>query len=309
MKEFNKIIMSEFKKRGILRNLIIYNAKISLKFFQRSLQLIDQIIFNIYRKFFKVNVYDCMIFHNELELLKLRLEYLKDDVDIFVIVEAKITFTGKLKDKFNAEEFLENLPLDLKNKIRYIQINPLHIPFEAKNDPWEVENYVRNAISYGLSDLRHFDFVWISDIDEIPNRDAKFKLGKLSMYFSNYKMNLLKNNKWDWSKAVLGKTFFRLSPQKIRMNSWKYGFAVKNGGWHFSFLMNVEQIIDKVKSFSFTNLNKKEYLDPIHLENCIKNGYDIFKRKGEDLHKENDLSFLPEIVRNNISKYKKFIIN
>ena len=71
----------------------------------------------------------------------------------------------------------------------------------------------------------------------------------------------------------------------------------------------LEQIIDKVKSFSFTNLNKKEYLDPIHLENCIKNGYDLFKRKGEDLHKESDLSFLPDIVIKNISKYKKFIIN
>ena len=48
-------------------------------------QIVDQKLFDVYRNFFKVRVFDCFIFHNELDILKLRIDYLKDTVDFFVI--------------------------------------------------------------------------------------------------------------------------------------------------------------------------------------------------------------------------------
>ena len=42
-------------------------------------------------------VYDCFPFFNELDLLEIRLNVLKDGVDRFVIVEAGETHTGKPK--------------------------------------------------------------------------------------------------------------------------------------------------------------------------------------------------------------------
>ena len=55
--------------------------------FPLFLQIVDQKLFDVYRNFFKVRVFECFIFHNELDILKLRIDYLKDTVDFFVIVE------------------------------------------------------------------------------------------------------------------------------------------------------------------------------------------------------------------------------
>ena len=39
-----------------------------------------------------MKIYDCFIFFNEIEMLKIRFNYLNDIVDYFVIVEANTTF-------------------------------------------------------------------------------------------------------------------------------------------------------------------------------------------------------------------------
>lgn len=57
-----------------------------------------------------------------------------------------------------------------QEKKRYVQLNPQHLPEEIKNDPWEMEYFIRNAISFALNDISYFDFLWISDVDEIPNK-------------------------------------------------------------------------------------------------------------------------------------------
>ena len=52
--------------------------------------------------------YDCFLFNNELDLLEIRLKYLWDVVDTFVIVEADTTFAGEEKPlhfKENKERF------------------------------------------------------------------------------------------------------------------------------------------------------------------------------------------------------------
>ena len=297
--------MNLFKR--ILRNKLILKVRSIYKIFPLFIQAIDQTSFDVYRNFFNVRVFDCFIFNNELDLLKLRLDYLKDTVDIFVIVEAKLTFTNKEKEKYYAYEYIDKLPHYLRKKIRYVQLNPLHFPEEIKKDPWEMEYFVRNAISYGLNDINYFDFLWISDADEIPNKNNVFKLGSLSMFFSYYKMNYLKKFSWNYSKAILGKHIKNKKPQFLRLNKWKFGFKVKNGGWHFSFLMSPKMIREKVKSYAHTEVAKEEWISIENIEKSIKNKQDLFGRTNEDLYLEKDLSFLPEIVLKNLSNYKKFI--
>ena len=276
--------------------------------FPLFLQLVDQNLFDIYRNFFKVRVFDCFIFHNELDILKLRIDYLKDTVDFFVIVESKLTFTNKEKEKYYACEYIKKLPYNLRKKIRYVQLNPQHLPEEIKNDPWEMEYFVRNAISFALNDICYFDFLWISDVDEIPNKNNIFKLGRLSMFFSYYKMNLLKKFPWqNYAKAILGKHIKNNKPQFLRWNKWKFGFKVKNGGWHFSFLMHPNMIKEKVKSYAHSENNKDEFISLENIKKSIKNKKDLFGRTNEDLYLEKDLSFLPEIVLENLNYYKKFI--
>ena len=56
---------------------------------------------------------DSFIFFNEKELVELRIRYLEEIVDMFVIVEANITHQGKRKDW--------NFPSILKNNLKEFQ--------------------------------------------------------------------------------------------------------------------------------------------------------------------------------------------
>ena len=47
-----------------------------------------------------MKVIDCFPFFNELDLLEIRLNELKDVVDVFVLTEAPFTFTGREKPLF-----------------------------------------------------------------------------------------------------------------------------------------------------------------------------------------------------------------
>ena len=293
--------INTFKKKFFFIKKFIFSI------YTPSIQFIEQNLFNVYRNFFKVRVFDCFIFNTEIDLLNLRLDYLKDTVDIFVIVESKLTFTNNLKEKYFAEEFINDLPNDLKKKIRYIQINPKHIPENIKNEPWEVEGFIKNGILFGLTDVRDFDFLWISDLDEIPNKNKVFRLGRLSMFFSYYKMNLLKNYYWRMSVAILGKHIKNTTHYNIRRRKWFFGNDVKNGGWHFSYLMNEKEIREKVKTLCETHFAKEKFINLQAIQNAIKNKKDLFGRPSEDLKLVKDLSFLPDIVLENLEKYKKFI--
>ena len=182
-----------------------------------------------------------------------------------------MTFTNKEKEKYFAQDYINKLPNYLRKKIRYVQLNPLDFPVHIKTDPWQMEYFVRNAISFALNDVSYFDFLWISDADEIPNKKNVFKIGRLSMFFSYYKMNLLKKSLWEYyAKAILGKHILNNKPQTLREHKWKYSLKVKNGGWHFSFLMNPKMIRDKVKSYAHTEVNKEQFISLESIENQSK---------------------------------------
>lgn len=110
-------------------------------------------------------IYDCFPFFNELDVLEIRLNVLKDVVDKFVLVEAGETHTGKPKP-FYFEE----------NKARFAAFADriIHIKIEkfpAGHDAWWNENYQRNELMRGLVDAKDDDDILISDLDEIPNPD------------------------------------------------------------------------------------------------------------------------------------------
>jgi beta-1,4-mannosyl-glycoprotein beta-1,4-N-acetylglucosaminyltransferase len=112
---------------------------------------------------------DCFTFFNELDLLEIRLQYLYNVVDYFVIVEADTTHSGNLKN-FNFQVARERFaPFD--DKIIYV---PIKMKFfkEQKKVAWKREGYQRNCIEKGLKELNPdpHDLILISDLDEIPDK-------------------------------------------------------------------------------------------------------------------------------------------
>jgi beta-1,4-mannosyl-glycoprotein beta-1,4-N-acetylglucosaminyltransferase len=107
-------------------------------------------------------VYDCFMFFNEIELLKMRLEELDPVVDYFVLVESIETQRGDGKPLYfndNRQHFEKYL-----NKIIHVIVDERH----PEMDLWGRENFQRNCIARGLQYCNSSDLVIVSDLDEIP---------------------------------------------------------------------------------------------------------------------------------------------
>ena len=62
----------------------------------------------------QVKILDTFLFYNELDLLKVRLAYLGEHVDQFIITEANIDFAGKPKPFLLNAELIRSLPFSEK---------------------------------------------------------------------------------------------------------------------------------------------------------------------------------------------------
>lgn len=163
---------------------------------------------------------DCFTFFNELDLLEIRLKYLYDVVDYFVIVEADTSFNGDAKqmvfqenrDRF--EPFME--------KIIFVPINMKD--FDKKmNAAWEREEYQRNSIQKGIDTLclAETDLVLISDLDEIPNKNILIDLK------NNCKIDIKKENNF---LLILNALFYLLKAgfyKIINKKTWKLRSQLK----------------------------------------------------------------------------------
>ena len=92
-----------------------------------------------------MQIFDCFMFHNEFDLLELRLKELYDYVDCFVIVGSDLSFTCREK------------PYHFEiNKKRYDPwIDKIkHVKFKSFGHaiPWNNEHDQRNAIMNALTD-------------------------------------------------------------------------------------------------------------------------------------------------------------
>jgi beta-1,4-mannosyl-glycoprotein beta-1,4-N-acetylglucosaminyltransferase len=229
-----------------------------------------------------MKIYDCFMYYDEDLLLDLRLNYLSQYVDFFVICESSFTHRGERKKlNFELNKFKE-----FKNKIIYLNLD--HQPLNIKNinvedSEEEKENknifngyahdiFQRQYLELGLKNTDDDDIIFISDIDEIPkleNFDFS-KIGNNIICFKQklfyYKFNLLyKNFDWFGTKCCKKKIF--KSPQWLReIKSKKYSpfridilFSKKkysnithvdDGGWHFSYIKSPDKLFEKLKNFA-----------------------------------------------------------
>ena len=269
--------------------------------------------------------YDIFFFHNELHLLELRIKENWNFFDKFILVQGDKTFQGNNKSKlFETDDF---------KKFEYSQKLEVHnVVLKSKNDftfesPWQNENLQNNYVNDFIKSKDENDFFFFGAIDEIPNKK------KISEHINDYKTALTMeqdlfyyafNNKvinHKWTGTIL------LKKQDIKHNSLTHIFnrryfelpKVSNGGWHFSFLGNTDDIIEKLESFSHQEYNTKHFKDRKNIENKIKNSIDIFERKkgdpnlgGQDpfimKRVEIDNSF-PDYLRNNKEKFSKYILS
>lgn len=272
-------------------------------------------------------VYDCFSFFNELDLLEVRLNYLNDCVDYFVIVEASRTFQNKPKELIfekNKARFEKFLP-----KIRHIVVDKYPTFFTRFRRPktWDFERNQRDFIKFGLTDCQPDDLILLSDVDEIPKPkaieaakslpDLKVFQQKMFNYFINcfvYDYNepipyiAEGYMPWHGSIAVHYKDFTNFEDLRTSRNQAKTKRSfIKDGGWHYSWLGGVDRILEKLEAYSHVENNKAENKSPERIRQLITSGSDLFgsglKTKIVDPFED-----CPEYLKNNIDKYPDFIL-
>lgn len=111
-------------------------------------------------------IYDCFQFYNEIDILKIRLNVLKDVVDKVVLSESTTTFSGKAKPLY----FEENKELfkEFEDKIIHVIVDDT--PMDC--DAFTRDSHQKCAVMRGLKDAKENDIIIFSDVDEIPNPET-----------------------------------------------------------------------------------------------------------------------------------------
>jgi beta-1,4-mannosyl-glycoprotein beta-1,4-N-acetylglucosaminyltransferase len=209
-----------------------------------------------------------IMFFQENMLFDIRYRELKDVVDVFVVVEASETFSGKKKE---VNFIYGHLP-----KVRHFVIDfPSHL-----NDAWRREYYQRNKIK-DLAELVGAKYLVFSDADEIPSREGIVQWAK-----DGYPHNtafLGETYYYCFNLCVMDHTIpcsvgvrfpFDEDLQTIRKS--KHVVEYPNSGWHFSFIGDAEANKRKILSYSHTELQhfaKKDWI-----EEAMQSRRDVFGR-------------------------------
>jgi len=262
-------------------------------------------------------VIDCFPFFNELDLLEVRLHELAPVVDVFVLSEATLTFTGKPKPLYyhdNRSRFrsfsdrIHHVIVSDYTGMKLDDTRSMDREQKQRGLDWMVERF-----KPGLQDL-----VIMADVDEIPRAStitqAKKETGWLAamieMQLYYYYMNCrAKGRPGSWRNPRL----LRVNRgERIHYNSTRKGFRDKDywdAGWHFSFLHgSVEDIQYKVASYTHApEFDNEHYMDPEHINDCIEQGRDIFRRKRYQFEYLDDLGFLPQYIQDHPDKFAKYI--
>jgi hypothetical protein len=240
---------------------------------------------------------DLFPFFNELDLLEIRLNSLAPYVERFVLVEMPVTHSGKLKPLYFEE-----------NKARFKDFNITHLIAPPKKDTsWVLEHYQREYLMNGLLNVDEDEVVLLSDLDEIPDLgkyiDGQEGAFKQKLYY--YYLNVFTgDSNWKGTIATRMKNISKLN--RIRNLRNKYPTIV-HGGWHFSTLGPVENIIYKIESFAHVELNTPEHKSRI--EENRRTLTDPYNRVAKNWGERKDVKLMvetpngPEWLLNNKERY------
>ena len=242
-----------------------------------------------------MKIIDAFTFNNELDLLEIRLHELNNVVDHFVLSESTVTHANKPKPLYfslNRERFRPFL-----HKIDLVIFDDVKNP-----SSWGIENDHRRSLSEKIPvNLQDEDIILISDVDEIPRKEAISKLKNLqekdfpltlcyNMYSGSFYNKVIEpaNHLQNDSTVALkfGQYKQKPDPQFYRdERSVKYP-RIHDAGWHFTSMGGPRSVRKKVYSFAHDEYRNSDLdFSESALAERIKNGQDLFYRPGYRIEK------------------------
>ncbi len=275
----------------------------------------------------KPKLLDVFLFYNELDLLKARLEYLGPLVDHFIISEANVDFSGRPKEFLLSQELVNTLPF--ANKIIYNRehLNLNSIPWLFKKLKyrnritrylWKIQDAQRNSTLIPLKSFSPNDIVIFSDLDEFPSEtaieqgiqvlqsekphDQEPHAYSFDQTFYYYNLNnAAPDEKFYGSVITTLGTFRKHLPHRFRSGKNDF-YHIESGGWHFSYFMDEEKILNKIYAISdVENLSTYKNITMEEIQQKILSGSDLYDR-GTSLNKT-EYKKIPDNVIGVIQKY------
>jgi len=275
-----------------------------------------------------VRIFDVFPIANELDVLEVRLETLKNAVDAFVVYEWSTDYRGNPKPMYlreRLEEFSSRFP------------NLIYVPFdkEVTQPGFEGERIQRDTVKRVLNDLcQAGDSIIYSDIDEIPRPEAvsvasnMIRRGVPIVHFAQdffmYYFNLrevtgtlqsftgeyprMDQPKWLGSRMLPLRTLRDVTMSELRYPQFKeHGKRVADGGWHFSWVGSekprpaVDRTLEKVRHYH-SHLEQLNFAIEFRVRWRVKRRKDVWGRPGVRFEVA-PLADLPEYVVRNAHKF------
>lgn len=207
---------------------------------------------------------DAFPFHDELDILQMRLEELYDAVDWFILVEADVTHQDRPKPYHYAEHADRFAPW--ADKI--IPVRATGLPSVADfPDPWAREHAQREWITAGLVDLENRGVtlpddtvIMQSDVDEIPravvarNVNPGGRIWSLGQRGHFWAVDWFYPDVWKGTTITTLRGVARFGDRPwIKMrdgrNVYDTPAHLMDAGWHFSWLGGPDRALHKVGAF------------------------------------------------------------
>ena len=266
-----------------------------------------------------MKVIDGFSFFNEFDILKLRLEYLRDVVDYFVISECNYTHSGKEKPYY-LNQVIDDFDDELKSKIISVYYEPDISDYDFSNKTecnfesgfWKLERGQRNYILSALEQFDSSDLFMLSDADEIPRKEViqylkenplpenKLALARCdNLYYNFY---TYEDSNWGGTVFTDVATALEKGADFLRGHSYQFP-SIQNAGWHLTFFGGVKQIQEKLNSYAHQEFNHQKINNQKMIEELVENKKDILQRENENKQFSfyNLLNF-PQDIRNLITQ-------
>ena len=256
-------------------------------------------------------IIDSFPFFQEIDLLKVRLQYLGSFVDKFIISESDVDFSGTPKDFVLNQSLVKDLPFS--NKVEIVhnclgKSSDLFLYYLAKKirwrfPLWKIQRTQRNSIQKILKQISPTGIFLFGDLDEFPDIDIltkriqdltfeKSRIFSLTQKSRVYDLRTMDGN-GIWRGSVLCKLGYAQKKTPDRLRKMRKNANTIECGWHFSYFGNESDIKKKISSISevekYYNLN----LESDGIQQRLKKKINPFSNN-EDLPKVIDLNDYPE---------------
>eukprot|EP01041_Mallomonas_annulata_P011328 gene11328-23712_t len=238
----------------------------------------------------------------------LRLGYLMDVIDHFILIEANSTHSGAPKPLMFVDKYREELVR--LNTTGKITIHKIAFKDINNEDSWTREQYQRDVVkAIVLNMMGNQSFILIvSDADELlrkelvtvlPNEYNDTGLNTTIKYQTKgrhfviqlftYSFKFINRHNWDQGYVINDIALRALGSETLsdlRTDSVRPRFlpdAWRDAGWHCTFCFKAQDVARKIKSFAHQEYNSASILRKEWIETRMREGKDVLNRT-EDVY-------------------------